>query len=372
MSRFRFRRFHAVCIAQLAVAVCLVASTEAQDAQFQQLPLKTRWGKDADPAMDRVSPKLHPVKVPNYQQAYVKSPLAVIGGPHRWAELQSDFEGRGQVPPRLKALAEFKNSKQIVFELRYLQIPSDKVKAFYAALKPDSIKFSSAQIPSVSDRKQKKQDATKDQQLVNRSCVTQCRPALLALINQEQLKAIVKMTKSNADWNTTQAPTVTAFDGQSANVTDMSLRPFVVGISKVEKDGLSAYQPIIQTIEEGSLFCFQGKVEGESIKLTCDQWQCQIMDVDKFEIPEMDGLPSQQVQVPTQKINRLSFQETLKNGSGILIDHATFKTMVPKPNALNKAPLVGKFLTTKQEAKSYREFVLVRVSMIEPIKEEKK
>ncbi len=84
--------------------------------------------------------------------------------------------------------------------------------------------------------------------------------------------------------NIMQAPKVTLFDGQFANIQDVTQRPFVTSITPVVGDFAVAQQPVIVVLNEGTQLNVQGIVSDDKrfVRLTLVPFFSQIGDVDTF------------------------------------------------------------------------------------------
>ena len=85
--------------------------------------------------------------------------------------------------------------------------------------------------------------------------------------------------------NVLQAPKVTLFNGQMANVSDTSSRPFVMGMIPVVGDFAAAQQPVIVILSEGTTLTVQAVVSADRrfVRLTVVPFFSRIDDVQTFQ-----------------------------------------------------------------------------------------
>ena len=85
--------------------------------------------------------------------------------------------------------------------------------------------------------------------------------------------------------NVLQAPKVTLFNGQTANVIDTSSRPFVMGMIPVVGDFAAAQQPVIVMLSEGTTLSVQAVVSADRrfVRLTVVPFFSRIDDVRTFQ-----------------------------------------------------------------------------------------
>lgn len=73
-----------------------------------------------------------------------------------------------------------------------------------------------------------------------------------AILSDIEVFFLLSAAKGNVRTNITQAPTVTMFNGQSANINDTQQRPFVTSVVPVVGDFAVAHQPIITLLPDGT------------------------------------------------------------------------------------------------------------------------
>lgn len=85
--------------------------------------------------------------------------------------------------------------------------------------------------------------------------------------------------------NVLQAPKVTLFNGQQANVADMSQSPFVISVIPVVGDFAAAQQPVIVILSEGTFLTVQAVISNDRrfVRLTLVPFFSRIGDVNTFK-----------------------------------------------------------------------------------------
>ncbi len=120
-----------------------------------------------------------------------------------------------------------------------------------------------------------------------------------AILSDIEVFFMLQATKGNTRSNTTQAPTVTMFNGQSASVSDFAQRPFVTSIVPVVGDFAVAHQPIITLLPDGTNLNVQAVVSADRqyVKLRLMPYFTQVTEVTTFTF---DG--SQEIERTTDSV----------------------------------------------------------------------
>lgn len=111
-------------------------------------------------------------------------------------------------------------------------------------------------------------------------------PSTIGFAILSDIEAFFFLQAAQADTrsNVMQAPKVTMFDGQFANISDISQTPFVTSIIPVVGDFAVAQQPVIVVLNEGTQLNVQGIVSDDKrfVRLTLVPYFSQIGNVDTF------------------------------------------------------------------------------------------
>jgi general secretion pathway protein D len=105
-----------------------------------------------------------------------------------------------------------------------------------------------------------------------------------AILSDIEAFFVIQAAQGDDRTNILQAPKVTLFNGQSANVNDQVTRPFVTSVIPVVGDFAAAYQPVIVVLNEGTSLNVQAVVSADRrfVRLTLVPFFSQIGDVDTF------------------------------------------------------------------------------------------
>jgi general secretion pathway protein D len=105
-----------------------------------------------------------------------------------------------------------------------------------------------------------------------------------AILSDIEAFFLLQAAQGDDRTNILQAPKVTLFNGQSANVNDQVTRPFVTSVIPVVGDFAAAYQPVIVVLNEGTALNVQAVVSADRrfVRLTLVPFFSQIGDVDTF------------------------------------------------------------------------------------------
>lgn len=105
-----------------------------------------------------------------------------------------------------------------------------------------------------------------------------------AILSDIEAFFFLEAAQGDSRSNVMQAPKVTMFDGQIANVSDFTQRPFVTGIVPVVGDFAVAQQPVIAVLSEGTQLNVQAVVSNDKrfVRLTLIPMFTQINEVETF------------------------------------------------------------------------------------------
>lgn len=146
-------------------------------------------------------------------------------------------------------------------------------------------------------------------------------PVTTGHITLQDLAKLEKYVKDSSTANVTIAPTVSVLPGQVAMVNDISLRPFVVGIEAVElRNGIFANQPIIQTLEVGTMMHLKAIPRNDKIQLIADIAISKLLDVRSFSFSAAGEKNRQAIQLPKQSVRQVSLSQLLDADRALFID----------------------------------------------------
>jgi len=105
-----------------------------------------------------------------------------------------------------------------------------------------------------------------------------------AILSDIEAFFVIEAIQGDTRTNVMQAPKLTMFNGQFANITDNSQRPFVTSVVPVVGDFAVAQQPVILVLSEGTQLNVQAVVSSDRrfVRLTMLPQFSQIGDVDTF------------------------------------------------------------------------------------------
>ena len=105
-----------------------------------------------------------------------------------------------------------------------------------------------------------------------------------AILSDIEAFFVIEAAQGDTRTNVLQAPKVTLFNGQQANVNDSSQRPFVTSVTPVVGDFAAAQAPIIVVLSEGTSLNVQAVVSNDRrfVRLTLVPFFSRIGDVEEF------------------------------------------------------------------------------------------
>ena len=163
-------------------------------------------------------------------------------------------------------------------------------------------------------------------------------PVMFEIMDDGRASEVIQELQSDAKVNVLSAPKVTTFNGQVAEISSCSQRPFVVGV----KDG----EPQVRVVDEGLMmrFCpIRGK--DAIIRLDLFMTLSTIRDVETTTIPAGKGQTVTRLQVPVVAKTQLNMNVVAPSG----------KTLV-----------IGGLKTTDKNGKEQAMLVLLRPTALAP------
>lgn len=105
-----------------------------------------------------------------------------------------------------------------------------------------------------------------------------------AILSDIEAFFLIQAAQGDQRTNVLEAPKVTLFNGQTASVSDVTQRPFVISVIPVVGDFAAAQQPVIAVLSEGTFMTIQAVVSEDQryVRLTVVPFFSQIGDVDEF------------------------------------------------------------------------------------------
>jgi general secretion pathway protein D len=105
-----------------------------------------------------------------------------------------------------------------------------------------------------------------------------------AILSDIEAFFLIEAAQGDRRANVLQAPKVTLFNGQQANVIDASFTPFVISVVPVVGDFAAAQQPVIVVLSEGTIMSVQAVVSDDRryVRLTLVPYFSQIGEVRTF------------------------------------------------------------------------------------------
>ncbi len=156
------------------------------------------------------------------------------------------------------------------------------------------------------------------------SYVERVSPVLYSVLDEEQSKSLLAQLRQHRWAAPMQAPTVTLFNGQEATVSDISRRPFVVGVESAKEaktDSTSLTRPKIKLIEAGTSVFIKPVVNADIATVNCSIQMKDIGKVDGFDLSSgASGTESQPLQVPTVSTIKIDVCRKLPVGHSLLVN----------------------------------------------------
>ena len=254
---------------------------------------------------------------------------------YRISAPQSFFDA---LPLNMLCLENGKRNLKI--EIHFLAIPADNPETFKSLMIPGSFVSFNNKIPQVTPYAT---SATYQDEASNLDQVhppggtfvvatetrTKVYPTFMGRLNDQGVKKLVASAKADKNFRITMAPSLVVSPGQTASIADASMRPFVVGLNRVEGDFAVAHQPIVQPVEDGTFLMLRATGEDGKIRLDADLALSEIESVETFGYSDSkpqenrdntDEASNLTVQIPEQKLKQVHFSTLVEEGHTLLID----------------------------------------------------
>ena len=220
---------------------------------------------------------------------------------------------------------------QIVAETRFLKTNQEQIKTLgieWEQVKSDASVNASPPIVFDPSGKQPKVDFP-SLTLPTRegihavSHIDHSAPVLFSVVPEMELQRIIKMSASRDRISMMQAPTVTLFNGQDAEVSAVSQRPFVTGVkdAKATTENPTGKDAIISIFEEGTRMRVKAVLKENTVELDCHVQLREIADVKTVHVShdtETDAGTS--IQVPTIVATNVEVKRKISLGDTLLLE----------------------------------------------------
>ncbi len=243
-----------------------------------------------------------------------------------------------------QTLVSSAETKSIAIDVAILKVDPKCDVSLKSFFKPGTFEVHTGAIPAVDwnaelgeSRKSTGDKPEKSSIRFATSCdsVRKTLPVMLAKLDDAGVDAL---KQSLSDQTITNAPTATCHSGFPATIHDIQQRPFVVGVKPVVNSKSIAHQPVIQTIEDGTVLRFQPTESNGSIELNASIAHSTVSNVETLQI---SGNESQGVviQIPEQTLKQVRLGATLEDGETLFID-PRLQIRTEEQHKLKKRPFV--------------------------------
>ena len=144
-------------------------------------------------------------------------------------------------------------------------------------------------------------------------------PVVYQFLDDELFRAFLNYGQGDERNTIILAPKVTLFDGQTAEISDCSQKPFATDITKVVGDHGVAYQPVIQVFWEGTKIRLAPAITPEGHRLNCQFKFAAIDDCKTFRPSRYPDANDIRVQHPVVTTASLECAIDIPTGQTLLI-----------------------------------------------------
>ena len=151
-----------------------------------------------------------------------------------------------------------------------------------------------------------------------------------AILSDIEAFFVINASQGDRRANVLQAPKVTLFNGQQANVIDSAFRPFVISVIPVVGEFAAAQQPVIVVLSEGTMMTVQAVVSDDRryVRLTLVPFFSQIGDVETFTFEGSESISTSNASTDDNGGDDTSEEETEEiTRSGTTVQLPTFEVI---------------------------------------------
>lgn len=233
--------------------------------------------------------------------------------------------------------ANWENAGQVSLEVRFLSGPG---RLFASLRKARSLRTPSVQqeitLADVADKELTEGDGL---HVVSASRLVETQtPVFAERLDDEAVRSLIGTLQSDPQGSIMLAPKVTVFDRQTAEVADVTSRPFVVGLGRQG----DATTPQVKAFDEGTRLLLRCEVRpGKTIRVDYRARLSSINDVGLLEA----GQSGATIQVPQVDVEDIQLAVVLRDGQTLAVHSVMSRSGEPVPQAvplLNRVPYVSK------------------------------
>lgn len=205
------------------------------------------------------------------------------------------------------------DTPQISLEVRFASVPTSSWQKL--GLKPTAVVPPQAEDTAVALDRAEIETGKQAIQLVSAIAVTESRPPVsYQILSPEQATQLVQVAQGDRKANIANAPKVTVFSGQTAQVRSTSKRPFVVENNHVSDEGVVGIDINTVEIEEGTILIARADMcEDGSVDLALMFDAIQISGVSTSQVGQST------VQVPETQSCKIQLASHIKYGETLAI-----------------------------------------------------
>lgn len=231
--------------------------------------------------------------------------------------------------------------KQICIEARILTVPETQLRELHAKFvhqwDMSSGENATTPLPRLGEEPNmfhftstKAAATTRIEHISASATLKRSLPTRVALLKDEQVRAIMLDQQAHRTSQHIQAPKVTLLPGQNAVIKDTTEQPFVVSVKPIKGKDATAMQPIVKVIEEGLTIQLTASIRDDQVDLDAELKFNQIVNVDTFTFESGTPGVGTTVQIPEESTNRVRLSKSIRDGSTLLIDPHVYEEQTEK------------------------------------------
>jgi beta-lactamase regulating signal transducer with metallopeptidase domain len=155
------------------------------------------------------------------------------------------------------------------------------------------------------------------------SFVEKSSPVFFSLLDDSEVQEVVDFAKGSESARVLQAPTVTMFNGQTAQVVDGLVRPFVTGLNRLkDADGklTDSARPVIRMVTDGTKVSLQANAKADdSVDLSCHVNVSKVISVDTAEVPIKLADGKCKIQIPEVATSQIQSTMNIPAGKTLVL-----------------------------------------------------
>ena len=261
----------------------------------------------------------------------------------------------------IAARLEASRAQQIRVTVQVLSVDDQTRADIYEDLGVESVKTRGTKIPPAPD---KQAENTSVSRIDSVRMIGTTSHVSTSVLDQDRLASVLTKVRQSPQSQVLRTPSIVLLDGLSAGYSDISQRPFVVDVERIE-GGLS---PVVQVLEEGTRIQVKASLaqwDGSSAPRIQLHSEISWHKIVGFETEHVFGIEKSAtpIQVPTYAVKTAIAAEELAESQVLMVDPYVSESVAvekePPESVLKRLSYVGRNRKSVDPAPQKRHFIFL-------------